>query len=104
MTAERTRENGKTRKSGGNRETAQPWAHAIPGPDPTLQAPDWPHAPPIDLLQHPGETVFVPGGWWHVVMNLDMTVAVTQNFCSRTNFGLVRLRACVCPGMPPRTR
>ncbi|KAJ3113907.1 hypothetical protein HDU96_002784 [Phlyctochytrium bullatum] len=41
---------------------------------------------PIEFVQEPGDVIFVPAGWWHIVLNVEeVNVAVTQNFISEAN-------------------
>ena len=38
----------------------------------------------VEAVCHEGEVMYVPSGWWHLVVNLDDSVALTQNFVSVT--------------------
>ncbi|XP_024388879.1 lysine-specific demethylase JMJ21 isoform X3 [Physcomitrium patens] len=46
---------------------------------------------PLECTQLPGETISVPSGWWHCVLNIDDSVAVTQNYVNSSNLELVCL-------------
>jgi ribosomal protein L16 Arg81 hydroxylase len=51
-------------------------------PDPRLR--------PLECIAEEGEVIFVPNGWWHMVVNLEDCIALTQNYCSTSN-----LSACL---------
>ena len=44
---------------------------------------------PLECTTRAGEVLFVPRGWWHAVLNLSESVAVTQNFVGASNLGKV---------------
>ncbi|KAF8065440.1 F-box protein [Scenedesmus sp. PABB004] len=45
--------------------------------------------PPLEAVVRAGEVLYVPRGWWHMAINLDECVAVTQNYASPTGLGAV---------------
>jgi hypothetical protein len=45
---------------------------------------------PLECTVDPGDVMFIPHGWWHMVINLeDHNIAITHNYVSRNNLGNV---------------
>ncbi|KAF8284228.1 hypothetical protein C4B63_2g511 [Trypanosoma cruzi] len=38
-----------------------------------------------ECICEPGDIMFIPCGWWHFVINLEDSVAITQNYVSESN-------------------
>ena len=75
-----------------NCEEASDWMNIM---YPRTQCDSWPQKyKPLVVFQHPGDVVFVPSGWWHLVLNVKTSVAVTQNFVSKENFPVVWEKTC----------
>eukprot|EP00980_Cylindrotheca_fusiformis_P007337 scaffold1525_cov142-Cylindrotheca_fusiformis.AAC.137 len=48
------------------------------------------HERPMECTVGPGDVIFVPHGWWHMVINLDdKNIAITHNYVSPSNLGNV---------------
>jgi len=39
----------------------------------------------MEIIQYPGETIFVPSGWYHTVENLEDTLSINHNWINGTN-------------------
>jgi hypothetical protein len=54
------------------------------------EAPD-PHsnANVKECVVNPGEMIFIPSRWWHTVLNLQDSIAITHNFASSCNLDAV---------------
>lgn len=60
----------------------------IDGFDPVDLArwPNYAKAESTQVVVHPGETIFVPHGYWHRTQCHELSIAVTWNSVSRTNW------------------
>lgn len=57
---------------------------------------------PYECVCHPGDLMVVPSGWWHCVINLDESIAITHNVITEYNLlsaiDLLREPARCAPG------
>eukprot|EP01027_Heterolobosea_sp_BB2_P017533 GEZU01024821.1.p1 GENE.GEZU01024821.1~~GEZU01024821.1.p1 ORF type:complete len:210 (+),score=70.63 GEZU01024821.1:170-799(+) len=70
------------KKRGKKQFTAADFCNPGAGNDNLIDGEDY---EPFECTLRAGEMIFVPSGWWHTVLNLEESLAVTQNFCNQYN-------------------
>lgn len=69
-----------------------PWMSTIENyynPDYT-KFPLFKNANPISDVVHPGETIFVPKGWWHTARSLEPSISIAQDLLTHYNWDVFR--------------
>ncbi|KAF9915834.1 hypothetical protein BX616_005254 [Lobosporangium transversale] len=59
-----------------------------------VQFPNFHKAKRFTTYQQPGQTVFVPSGWWHQVHNIGDTISINHNWCNGSNLDLLLGSIC----------
>eukprot|EP00834_Sanchytrium_tribonematis_P001703 NODE_44_length_33449_cov_1.575742.p3 type:complete len:417 gc:universal NODE_44_length_33449_cov_1.575742:11224-12474(+) len=39
----------------------------------------------LEVIAEEGDIMYIPSGWWHMVINLEPSIAITQNYVNRFN-------------------
>jgi hypothetical protein len=52
--------------------------------------PDFAKARPVTDVIHPGETIFVPKGYWHTAKSLEPTISIAQDLLTHYNWDIFK--------------
>ena len=73
-------------------EPDNPWRSSIENhhaPDPE-QYPLFAQAEKLTFVVNPGDTLFIPNGWWHTARSLEVTISVAFDLLNDSNWGRFR--------------
>lgn len=80
-------------RNGGNGQPNLSAVDDIEQYDPA-RFPDFQNAKGIRFMLHPGETLFMPSGWWHTARILSPSITVSINGANAANWSNFRRDFC----------